>query len=196
MEEPNTRRGRSSSQLSATVRREQSRLARQQRHALARERLSRIDAAEQAYSNAVAAIEAADEDLAEVIAAAERRVQAARIRIAEKIVEHQRRQAHAAAAIRAEDCSITEVAEILQISPKQVRDLLRTADTDGGAEFSARDTAQGPPESRVGQQPPDVAAESPKPWQGEAKDTAVQTDSAETSPTVTGFVTPQQWSSV
>ncbi|WP_433206739.1 hypothetical protein ACQP1G_20610 [Nocardia sp. CA-107356] len=99
-------------------------------------------------------------------------------------------QAHAAAAIRAEQCSISEVAEIIQISPKQVRDLLRTADT--GTEFAARDPEQDPVDSRVGEQPPNIDTESPEPWQGEPTDA---TDSGETIPTVTGFVTPQQWSS-
>jgi predicted HTH domain antitoxin len=193
MEEPNTRHTRSSSQPSTAVQREHRRLARQQRHARARERLSRIDAAERIYIDAAVAIEAADHDLAEVIAAPERRVQAARTRTEEKIGEHQRRQAHAAAAIRAEQCSISEVAEILQISPKQVRDLLRTTDTD--TDFSARDIEQDPADSRVGQQPPSIDTESSEPWQGEPKGAAVQADSGETIQTVTDFATPQQWSS-
>lgn len=145
MEQPNTNGARRSSRTGEPTR-EERRRARQRRHAAAKERLSRIDVAEAQFFEAGTAIAAAEHDLEEVIAAAERRISDARARTADTIAGQRQRQARAAAAIRAEDCTLGEVAEILQLTPKQIRELISHA-------HSAPDDGNTPPRSTVTEPP-------------------------------------------
>ncbi|MBF6341271.1 hypothetical protein IU450_36130 [Nocardia abscessus] len=98
-----------------------------ERHAVARERLARIDAADRQFTNAWESIMVAEESLAQEIAALQQRIENARARTATLIDGHRRQQAEAAAAIRREGCSVNEVADILDISPKEVRQLIAEA---------------------------------------------------------------------
>lgn len=175
VEQPNANGARSRSRASDPIR-GQVRRARQERHAKAKQRLSRIDAAETQFFDAITAITAAENELQQVIAAAERRIADSRARTADAIAEQRRRQARAAAALHAEGCKIDEVAEILQLTAKQVRDLLTAARSDTAAEQtpprppqpespaeSARDTTAGADEL-VAAPPSAAAAEDGQPW--------------------------------
>lgn len=97
---------------------------RRDRLAAAKEREQRIAAAEKDYTHAWEAIELAKQDLDDELAALDKRAEQARARTERFIEQQQRSQARAAAALRAERCSVEEIAEILQIPAHQVRSLL------------------------------------------------------------------------
>lgn len=97
---------------------------RRDRLAAAKEREQRIAGAEKDYTQAWEAIELAKQDLDDELAALDKRAEQARARTERLIEQQQRSQARAAAALRAERCSVEEIAEILQIPAHQVRSLL------------------------------------------------------------------------
>ncbi len=175
VDQPNTDGARWRSRAGEPIR-EQRRRARQERHAKAKQRLGRIDAAETQFFDAITAITAAENDLEQVIAAAERRIADARARTADAIAEQRRRQARAAAALHAEGCKIDEVAEILQLTAKQVRDLLTAARSDTDPEQTPR-----PPQ-------PESPAES-------ASDTTAGADDSVAAPTSAAVEDRRLWSS-
>ncbi|MEU5762256.1 hypothetical protein [Nocardia sp. NPDC047648] len=116
---------------------EKRRTRRVERHAAVRERQARIDAAEKQYTEAWTGTKVADNDLAAEIAVLQQRIEEARSRTAAQIAEYRRHQALAAAAIRREGCNVEEVADILDVSQKEARQLLSEARSLHRAEADA-----------------------------------------------------------
>ncbi|MEW1734463.1 hypothetical protein AB0346_00740 [Nocardia beijingensis] len=116
---------------------EKRRTRRAERHAAVRERQARIDAAEKQYTEAWTGTKVADNDLADEIAVLQRRIEEARSRTAAQIAEYRRHQALAAAAIRREGCNVEEVADILDVSQNEARQLLAEARSLQRAEADA-----------------------------------------------------------
>ncbi|WP_280424493.1 hypothetical protein [Nocardia carnea] len=119
-----------------------------ERAARARERERRINAAEKEFLTAWETIETCNHDLGEELAALEQRAQQARERAGELIAAAEQKQVDAARRIRAERCTIDEVAEILQISSQRARSMLvekrrprSSADASGRAGRGGRDGA-------------------------------------------------------
>ncbi|WP_146099085.1 hypothetical protein [Nocardia nova] len=121
--------------------------ARQERRnalrAAERERRKRIDEAERSYTAAFKAIDRVKQDTAGKVKALEKQIDAAREREKMFIAEQQRKQALAAVAIRAEVSGVDDVAEELQISAAETRQLLKMARP------VSKDGAAPPPPSRA-----------------------------------------------
>ncbi|MGW5219939.1 hypothetical protein ACWEQA_18905 [Nocardia sp. NPDC004085] len=116
---------------------EKRRTRRVERHAAVRERQARIDAAEKQYTEAWTGTKVAENDLADEIAVLQRRIEEARSRTAAQIAECRRHQALAAAAIRREGCNVEELADILDVSQNEARQLLAEARSLQRAEADA-----------------------------------------------------------
>ncbi|WP_433206719.1 hypothetical protein ACQP1G_20575 [Nocardia sp. CA-107356] len=97
------------------------------RRIAARERQLRVDAAEKLYVDAVEAIEAATRELATEIRGFEQCIVEATARSASLVEQYRHQQSRAAAAIRDEGCTVDEVAEILDISKQQTRQMIAEA---------------------------------------------------------------------
>ncbi|MFD8248149.1 hypothetical protein [Nocardia sp. NPDC059691] len=121
---------------------EKRRTRRVERNAAARERQARIDAAEKQYTEAWAGKKVAENDLADEIGVLQQRIEEARARTAAQIAEHRRQQALAAAAIRREGCNVEELADILDVSQNEARQLLSEARSLQRPEADAVDTRQ------------------------------------------------------
>lgn len=102
---------------------------RNEQRAAQRERQKRIEDAYEAFTTAFGAIEEAKLATADKVAALNEQIAQAHGQEKETIAGEQRKQALAAAAIRAEVSSVDEVAEQLQISVTEARHLLKMVRT-------------------------------------------------------------------
>lgn len=143
---------------------EKRRTRRAERHAAVRERQARIDAAEKRYTEAWTGTKIADNELAAEIGVLQQRIEDARSRTAAQIAEYRRQQALAAAAIRREGCSVEEVADILDVSQNQARQLLSEAGSLQRAQADSVE-ARPPRENKVAVEPVPAANTTTAPGQ-------------------------------